>query len=57
MLVCGKGGLALYDILWDPVFERFYVPGREEPPELTEEELEALEDGADCWLMDAAGIL
>lgn len=47
----------MYDILWDPVFERFYVPGREEPPELTEEELEALEDGADCWLMDAAGIL
>lgn len=47
----------MYDILWDPVFERFYVSSREEPQELTEEELEALEDGADRWLMDAAGVL
>lgn len=47
----------MYNILWDPVFERFYVSSRKEPPELTEEELEALEDGADHWLMDVAGIL
>lgn len=47
----------MYDILWDPVFERFYVSSKGEPPELTEEDLEALEESADCWLMDAAGIL
>ena len=47
----------MYDILWDDIFQRFYVPSREEPPALSEGELQTLEEGADCWLMDAAGIL
>ncbi len=47
----------MYDILWDDVFQRFFVLGREEPPELTEEELERIAEGADRWLMDAVGIL
>lgn len=47
----------MYDILWDPVFERFYIASSVVLPELTKEDLEALEEGADLWLMDAAGIL
>lgn len=47
----------MYDILWDDVFQRFFVPGREEVPGLTEDNLERIEEGADRWLMDAVGIL
>lgn len=47
----------MYDILWDDVFQRFYMFSGEEPPALTEEDLERIEEGADRWLMDAAGIL
>lgn len=47
----------MYDILWDDIFQRFYVPSREEPLPLTGEELEAIEAGADRWLMNVSGIL
>ena len=47
----------MYDILWDDVFQRFFVPSREEVSELTEEELVRIEERVDCWLMDAIGIL
>lgn len=47
----------MYDILWDDIFQRFYVPSREEPLPLTEAELEVIEAGADRWLMDVSGIL
>ncbi len=47
----------MYDILWDDVFQRFFVPSREEVPELSEDDLERIEEGADRWLMDAVGIL
>lgn len=57
LLICGKERADMYDILWDDVFQRFFVPGREEVPELTEDNLERIEEGADRWLMDAVGIL
>ncbi len=47
----------MYDILWDDVFQRFFVPGREEVPGLSEDDLERIAEGADRWLMDAVGIL
>ena len=57
LLICGKERADMYDILWDDVFQRFFVPSREEVPELTEEELARIEERVDCWLMDAIGIL
>ena len=57
----GKGktlsAVHMYDILWDDVFQRFFVPGREEVPELSEDDLVRIAEGADRWLMDAVGIL
>lgn len=47
----------LYDILWDDVFERFYIDDSSGLPDYTEEELEAIEEGADTWLMGLVGIL
>ena len=47
----------MYDILWDDVFNRFYIDDRPDFPDYTDEELEAIEKGADSWLMGAAGIL
>ena len=47
----------MYDILWDDIFNRFYIDDRPEFPDYTEEELEAIEEGADFWLMDVADIL
>ena len=47
----------MYDIVWDDVFEQFYVPSNKEIPDLTGDELEMIEARADLRLMDAAGIL
>ena len=55
--MAGAAGEAPPPRLWDDVFQRFYVPSREEVPELTEEELARIEERVDCWLMDAIGIL
>lgn len=57
LLICGKERADMYDILWDDVFQRFFVPGREEVPELSEDDLVRIAEGADRWLMDAVGIL
>lgn len=55
----------MYDILWDDIFNRFYIDDKPEFPDYTDAELEAMdlaeleamEEGADCWLLDTAGIL
>ena len=57
LLICRKGKLKMYDIVWDDVFEQFYVPSNKEIPDLTGDELEMIEARADLRLMDAAGIL
>ena len=47
----------MYDILWDDIFERFYIDDRPEFPDYTEEELETIEENADNWYLGLVGVL
>ena len=47
----------MYDIFWDDIFDRLYIDDRPEFPDYTDDELEAIEERGDCWLMGVVGIL